>query len=153
MAIQIREAAPEDWPAVAALLAQLGRPDARGTAEEQRHRDLFISYLAQPESVALVAEDEDGVVGFVNVDYRARLNYDRPQGWIPELIVSEQKRGSAIGTALLARAEEIARSHGCWGLALESANWRTDAHRFYKNRGWEQDALAFNKNFEMWVTP
>ena len=148
MEVTIREATRADWPAVAALLAQLGRPNVRNTADEERHRQGYISYLANPEHVALVAERANEVVGFVNVEYRYRLNHTPPQAWIPELIVSDQHRGARVGRALLARAEKLARAHGCWGIALESANWRTDAHRFYRGQGWEQGSQAFYKTFE-----
>ena len=40
--VKVREARAEDWPAVKSLLADLGRPDVRGTAEEERARDLFL---------------------------------------------------------------------------------------------------------------
>ena len=140
----IRDATPEDWPAVAALLAELGRPDVRGEGEE-RYRRLFLDYLDRADTDALVAEDEAGVVGFVNLEYRHRLNRGTPEAWIPELIVAAPARRRGVGAALLGRAEALARERGCWAISLESANWRTDAHRFYVREGWIDDAKAFDK--------
>lgn len=142
----IREAVAADWPGVAAVLAELGRPDVRGASSEECHRSLFASYLERGDLDAFVAEDGSRILGFVNVEYRARLNYDRPQGWVAELIVTEEVRGAGVGKELLARAEEAARARGCWGLALESATWRQDAHRFYEREGWEHVARAFTKD-------
>lgn len=141
----VRDAAASDWPAVADLLGQLGRPVARDAGEQQVHERLFREYLERDDAVALVAAEGDDVVGFVNVELRPRLNFEAPQGWVAELVVAEERRGAGIGKVLLDRAEEVARERGCWGLALESANWRRDAHRFYTQRGWEQTALAFTK--------
>ena len=129
---------------MASLLAELGRPDVRGE-DEDRYRELFVEYLRRPDADALVAERDGSVVGFVNVEFRERLNYDTPQGWIPELIVAEGERSRGAGAALLSRAEELARDRGCWSMALESANRRTDAHRFYLREGWTDVAKAFGK--------
>ena len=142
----VRGAVAADWPGVAAVLAELGRPDVRGTSSEGRHRSLFASYLTRDDLDAFVAEGGNQILGFVNVEYRARLNHDRRQGWIAELIVTEGARGAGVGKELLARAEEAARARGCWGLALESATWREDAHRFYEREGWEHVAKAFTKD-------
>jgi GNAT superfamily N-acetyltransferase len=142
--MEVRDAAAGDWPAVAALLAELGRPDVRGKGEAA-HRDAFLRYLDRPDTEALVAATGGRVVGFINVEYRERLNYDTPQAWVPELIVSEAERSKGAGGALLRRAEELAKQRGCWSFTLESANWRADAHRFYVREGLADAAKAFHK--------
>ena len=125
--VEVREARAEDWPAVESLLADLGRPDVRGTPEEERARDLFLGYLERTDTIALVAEDEGGVIGFCDVEFRPRLNFTTQQAWIPDLIVAEDARGRGAGAALLQRAEQLARERDCWSITLESANWRTRA--------------------------
>ncbi len=144
--MRIRDATAEDWPRVAALLAELGRPDVLGTDEENAARAVFERYLAREDSRALVAEVDGRVVGFVDMDLRNRLNFTTPQAWIPDLIVAEGGRSAGVGAALLARAEEIARAEGCWSMSLESANWRERAHAFYAREGWTDAAHAFTKN-------
>jgi GNAT superfamily N-acetyltransferase len=143
--IVVREALPEDWPAVAALLAELGRPEALGTALEDDLRDVYERYLAHPDTVALVAEVDGRVLGFCDVEFRTRLNFAEPQAWIPDLVVAEGERSRGAGRALLARAEEIARDRGCWGMSLESATWRERAHAFYVREGWTDSGKAFTK--------
>ena len=145
MGLSIRKATSSDWPGVSALLAELGRPDARGTPDEERHRALFDSYLERNDVDAFVAEEEGQILGFVNVEYRERLNRTTTEAWVPELVVAEAKRSAGVGKRLLAEAERVAREHGCWGIALESATWRRDAHRFYEREGWEDAAKAFIK--------
>lgn len=141
----IREARPEDWPAVAELLAQLGRPDVRGTGEERAAREVFERYLDRPDAVLLVAEDDGAVLGLLDMEYRVRLNFTTPQAWIPDLVVDEGSRSAGVGGALLARAEELARDRGCWGLTLESATWRERAHAFYVREGWADTGKSFSK--------
>lgn len=143
----IRGANADDWQAVASLLAELGRPDVLGTDEEADAREVFRSYVRRPDVVTLVAEENGRVVGFLDMEYRARLNFIAPQAWIPDLIVEEKARSLGIGHALLERAEELARDRGCWGMSLESATWRDRAHAFYVREGWQDTGRAFTKVF------
>ena len=119
--MEIREARASDWPAVAALLAELGRPDVRGHDDEDEHRRAFEAYLERPDAVAFVAEEDGRVVGFVDLEFRQRLNFRTPQAWIPDLVVAEHSRSRGAGAALLAAAEQLARERGCFALSLESA--------------------------------
>lgn len=141
----IREARAEDWPAVAELLAQLGRPDVRRTDEELAAREVFERYLDRADAVLLVAEEEGRVVGLLDMEYRARLNFTSPQAWIPDLVVDEDARSAGVGRALMTRAEELARERGCWGMTLESATWRERAHAFYVREGWGDTGKSFSK--------
>ena len=141
----VRDATPEDWPAVEALLAELGRPDVRGTPQEEAAHKLFLGHLGRDDTEALVAEEDGRVVGFVDMEYRPRLNFQTPQAWIPDLIVTENGRSRGAGAALLARCDELARGRDCWSLSLESANWRDRAHAFYRREGLEDAAKSFSK--------
>jgi GNAT superfamily N-acetyltransferase len=143
--VTVREARGEDWEEVAALLAELGRPEALGTDREPALRQVFERYLSRPDVVALVAEVHGTVMGFVDLEFRTRLNFEAPQAWIPDLVVAEAERSRGAGRALLARAEELARERGCWGISLESATWRTRAHAFYLREGWKDTGRAFSK--------
>jgi GNAT superfamily N-acetyltransferase len=143
--MEVREAQPDDWLAVAALLAELGRPDVLATPDPDRHRIAYEEYLERPDTVALVAEDEGGILGFVDMEYRDRLNFSSPQAWIPDLIVTERARSGGVGKALLGACEERARTRGCFAVSLESANWRERAHAFYKREGMEHVSASFAK--------
>jgi GNAT superfamily N-acetyltransferase len=143
--VWIREARAGDWPEVAPLLAQLGRPDVRDTDEEEPAREAFERYLDRADVAAFVAERDGRVVGFINLEMRTRLNFTTPDAWIPEFIVSEDARSEGVGAALLQRCEEEARARGCWSLSLESANWRERAHAFYEREGLTDAAKAFVK--------
>jgi len=143
--VRVREATVEDWPAVAALLAALGRPEALGTPEEEDLRRVFLEYLRRDDVAALVAEEDGRVVGFCDLELRARLNFTEPQAWIPDLVVAEEFRSRGAGAALLRRAEEIARERGAWGMSLESATWRERAHSFYEREGWSYSGKSFTK--------
>ncbi len=134
-----------DWAPVAALLAELGRPDVRGRDDEETHRLSFDAYLGRPDTVALVAVEGNEVIGFVDLEFRQRLNFGVPEAWIPDLVVAEGARSRGAGKALLAEAEERARARGCFALELESAVWREQAHAFYLREGMTHSGAAFTK--------
>jgi GNAT superfamily N-acetyltransferase len=144
--METRGARASDWPAVSALLAELGRPDVRGRDDEESHRERFERYLTRPDAAALVAVDGELLIGFVNVEFRPRLNFRASQAWVPELIVSEGARSRGAGKALLDAVEELARARGCFALTLESAVWRTRAHAFYEREGLSRVAGSFAKS-------
>jgi GNAT superfamily N-acetyltransferase len=143
--MDVREARREDWPAVAALLGELGRPDVLDSDEEEGAEQVFLEYLERQDAVALVVEDGGHVVGFCDLEFRPRLNFLQPQAWIPDLIVSEANRSRGAGAALLKRAEELAVERNCWSMTLESATWRDRAHAFYVREGWSDSAKSFTK--------
>ena len=133
----VRLARPEDWPAVAGLLVELGRGVAEGTSDDPTHRLAFAGHIRQIEHVTLVACDRDGdIVGVIDTEYHQRLGDHRPQARVNDLVVAERARGSGVGSALLARAEELARKRGCFRMALVTATWREEAIGFYGNAGW-----------------
>jgi GNAT superfamily N-acetyltransferase len=144
MTQQVREARAEDWPGVARLLAELGRP-APSPGEEEAFRDVFVAYLGRNDAIALVAVEDDEIVGFLDLEFRRRINFIAEQAWIPDLVVTERRRSAGVGRALLSEAERIARERGCWGMSLESATWRERAHAFYIREGWSDTGKAFNK--------
>ena len=79
---------------------------------------------------------EDGVpAGFVSLEFRQPFFTLTPQGWIPDLIVTEGARGRRIGAALLDAAFEEALRRRVYAVALESGHQRAVAHRLYLAAG------------------
>jgi GNAT superfamily N-acetyltransferase len=149
MRVRVRQAVAADWPFVAGLLVELGRPDARAMPDQgEAGRRAFERYLRQRDVVAFVAETAGSVVGFIDLELRTWMSIPGIQAWIPDLIVTERARGRGVGSALLSRAEEFARAKRCRGMALESGNWREGAHAFYASHGWTPVAQHFQKAFD-----
>lgn len=92
--------------------------------------------LSPDHRITLVAERDGGVVGFVDVHLDAQSDTDVMQStwsfaYVAELAVAENVRGSGVGRALLAAAEEWAKERGAQYVFLQvlAANHR--AVRFY----------------------
>jgi GNAT superfamily N-acetyltransferase len=142
----IRAATVEDWPAIAGLLVELGRDVSPSAASNPSYVIRFGGHLALRETRTLVAEEPGGrVLGFIDVEFRQRLGHPRPQAWINDLVVTETVRGQGVGTALLERAEELARRRGCFRMSLETSAWRVDTRRFYERKGWTDFGTWFVK--------
>jgi GNAT superfamily N-acetyltransferase len=95
----------------------------------------------------LVAELDGEVVGVCQV--MVFPHFQHAGGWCCELesvYVRADRRGEGVGGALLARAEALARTNGCYRIQLTSRNVRTDAHRFYAAHGFEATSQGFKKS-------
>jgi GNAT superfamily N-acetyltransferase len=142
----IRPATVEDWPHVAGLLIELGRDVSPSAATNPSYVIRFGGHLALHEVRTLVAEEPGGrVLGFLDMEFRQRLGHPRPQAWVNDLVVTEPERGKGVGTALLARAEQLASKRGCFRMSLETSGWREATHRFYEREGWRDHGTWFVK--------
>ena len=81
-----------------------------------------------PGDVVLVAEADQGLVGFAAV-------WCRPDPFIDNLHVSQAVRSGGIGTALMRAAAERLMSHGHSTAYLWVFESNTDAIRFYERLG------------------
>lgn len=151
--VAVRFARPEDWPAVAGLLVELGRGVAEGTAEDPTHRLQFAGHLRRLESVTLVATRDDAVVGVVDMEYHQRLGDHRPQARVHDIVVTEGARGLGVGALLLRAAEDLARKRGCFRMTLVTAGWREATIAFYAKEGWSDYGRWFVKPLTADVTP
>jgi GNAT superfamily N-acetyltransferase len=151
--VTVRLAVPEDWPAVAGLLVELGRGVAEGTAHDPTHQLQFAGHIRRIDDVTLVAEVDGDVLGVIDMEYHQRLGDHRPQARVNDLVVTTRARGSGAGHALVSRAEELARRRGCFRMALVTAGWRTDTIAFYERQGWQNYGEWFVKPLTDDVAP
>jgi GNAT superfamily N-acetyltransferase len=143
--MNVRSAVPQDFDAVTALLARLGRAPVTDETRD-RCREVYAAQLSDPAVDHLVAEDEGGqIVGFCSLHFRSRLNHATPQAWVPDLFVLESVRRQGIGGALLEEAEARSIRRGCWEITLESAYQRAEAHQLYATFGMRDAGKFFRK--------
>jgi GNAT superfamily N-acetyltransferase len=127
----VRIAALGDEPRIAALAAQLGYPSGAQQVLSRLKR-----IQSDPTHRVYVADlPETGVAGWIHfflykvVESDLRLE-------IAALVVDETCRVRGVGKALMARAEEWAREHGCQAVSLRSNVVRQEAHEFYQGLGY-----------------
>lgn len=127
-------AADEDFAAVTALLAELGRP---APTEEKLPalRRTYDLHVGRVDTASMLAELDGTPVGFISLEFRNRLGASDPEAWIPDLLVTEAARGRDIGAALLNAAFAEAEARGASAVKLESGSQRLVAHQLYRAAG------------------
>ncbi len=143
----IRDGTDADVPVILGLLYDLGRPKPQEDADVDLFRKRLMGYIMDPDKYVLVAEIDDvKIVGMMSMILLPRLNQKTPEMYIPEMVVLPEYRGMGIGEKLVDKCAHIAGKKECHRMRLESGNQRTDAHGFYKNLGFKQSALFFERN-------
>lgn len=127
----IREAAPQDAPAIAVLIATLG------------YKVSETDVRARLANAGALVADEDGVVGVITTSVMTVLHRPKPVGRISMLVVAEACRGAGIGAALVAEAEKRLAARGCGLVEVTSNRKRERAHTFYERLGYERTSWRF----------
>jgi len=78
---------------------------------------------------ALAAYEDEGIVGAAVFKIEAGL------GKLSQIITAGHHREHGIGSALLARVEEVCRREGCHKIGLKTY-LNSQAQRFYENQGY-----------------
>ena len=90
----------------------------------------------------------DGIaVSFIGFRYLQYL-YNGKHIYIDDLSTLPDYRGKGYGAKLLQHVENIAISKGYKVVTLDSGHQRTDAHRFYLNKGFNIVAYHFSKKIK-----
>ncbi len=154
MPIKIREAREEDLDEIVDMWARLAFDhqemmegydlcyDAR-----ENWREFVEDGLDKNVMNTFIAEDEDELIGFLNVVIRERLDIfeERYMGMILDVFVKEKWRAKGIGTSLTKRAEEWIKMKGVNIAVLTVSPQNSKAADFWKNRGYDTYLLKKRK--------
>jgi GNAT superfamily N-acetyltransferase len=91
--------------------------------------------LARGERALIVAEDAQGIVGTAQAVWAGPENQPH-RADIAKMLVHRRARRSGVGAAVLAAAEDAARTAGKTLLVLDTAS--ADAERLYERGGWQR---------------
>ena len=134
--MRVWRAAPEEAPAVAALLAafrdHLGydQPtDASMLASVER-------IIGRDDSEYLLAGDDEPV-GVVQVRYRWSVWWGAEDCWLEDLYVSDQARGRGVGRALTQAVIDRAAARGCRRVELDVNSENPAAMALYRSLGFD----------------
>ena len=122
---EVHDATAADAPRVAALLTELGYPADPGTVARR-----FDGLTAAD---ALLIND-DGLIALHRIP---RIAEGGAFARITALVVAREARGRGVARALLAAAEDVARTWGCDLLEVSCGRRpeRDQAHAFYRAAG------------------
>lgn len=125
----IRPAAPEDAPAVASLVRELGYP-----ADPAPIREHIESLRKNGDALILVAIHDSIVAGCIQAHAYVALEAGL-QVEIVGLVVSSQHRRTGTGRALVAQVERWADDRTARAVVVRSNILREESHRFYLSAG------------------
>jgi len=136
----IRPAAEVDLPALLTLLSELGHPLSPSELAGR-----LSAVTSKPDAAVFVAEVADDVCGFIALQIGDFLHLPEPCGQITAMVVSSERRGQGIGSALLNHAEAWFSERGVRRIMVLTASYREGAHRFYAARGYQMTGYRFVK--------
>jgi GNAT superfamily N-acetyltransferase len=148
----MRAAAPDDLPAIVAMLAD----DIKGAAREDASLPLDAGYVtafeaiaADPKMLLAVAELDGRVVGTVQLAALPGLSRKgATRGSIEAVRIVSDLRGQGLGAELIDWAVGWCRAAGCGMVQLTTQRDRIDAHRFYERLGWERSHLGYKLHLD-----
>ena len=142
--MNVRRASQGDLDALLRLYVQLS--PANAGADAARAAEQLEVIARNPGVTLLVAEDGSSVVGTITLVLVPNLTHNaRPWAQIENMVVEEAARGGGVGRQLLEACLTLARDAGCYKVQLQSANQRTDAHRFYARLDFVDSSAGFRK--------
>ncbi|MEU0278232.1 GNAT family N-acetyltransferase [Streptomyces sp. NPDC088147] len=143
--LNIRPAAPDDIPAIVAMLAD----DPLGAQRESLddltpYTEAYERLARDPNQHVVVAERDGRVIGTLQLTIIPGLSRRGATRSIIEAVrVHADERGSGLGTRFIEWAVDESRRQGCQLVQLTSDASRTDAHRFYERLGFTASHVGF----------
>jgi len=135
MEFTIRPAGEEDMSQVLRLIKELAVYENEGDAVEISVDDLIRDgFGSEKRFHCFVGETSGKVVGMAMV-------YNRYSTWkgltlhLEDFVVTEQMRGSGLGSALMAEAVKYGKKMGAKRISWEVLDWNEPAIRFYEAMG------------------
>ena len=135
MSFIIREGKSKDMPAVLKLIKELAHFEKEADAVEVTIEKLTNDGFGEfPLFKTFVAEMDNEIVGMA-LFYPRYSTWKGPTIHLEDLIVTEEKRGYKIGSALYTKVIEYGYKKGVKRIEWVVLDWNTPAIDFYKKTG------------------
>lgn len=132
----VREARESDLDRIRQLIVDLASYERAAQEVKTTTEQLRVALFGpQPAAYALVAEDDNQVVGFA-LYFRNFSTWEGVHGiYLEDLYVMPEYRGSGLGRALLTSLAELAVERGYARLEWAVLDWNQPAIDFYRSLG------------------
>ena len=152
MSVRVRSAVSEDGETIMALMPRLASfdvPKSRNPVDLWRSdAAMFQRWLdgeAAERFVHVAVDDAQKVLGFTMVSLRPELLSHAPSAHLEAIAVGDGAEGMGVGRALLAAAENEAKSQGAKTMTLHVFASNTRAREFYEQSGYDGELLRYIK--------
>lgn len=140
---KISPAALRDVPQLADLLNLLFTQEADFKPDRQKQeRGLRLIIESAHIGLILAAREGEKVVGMVSLLFTISTAEGGPACWLEDMVVRPDRRGTGLGSRLLQKAIDHARSHGCSRITLLTDQMNAGAIRFYGRHGFVESAMT-----------
>lgn len=140
----IRQATPEDLPAIVALLADDDLGKTREAPGDPCYAEAFAAIAADPNQFLAVVDDGGTVVGCLQLSFIPGLSLKGMwRGQIESVRIATARRGQGLGHLMIDWAIAECRRRGCGLVQLTMNKSRKDSHRFYESLGFEATHEGF----------
>ena len=138
--MKIRNATYHDAPAIKILLEALGY---------KTNTILLIGQLenlfGQKDHQVIVFELDNVAVGFISVHFLPQLGFGGEVAIISYLSVDETFKDKGIAAALEDYVTRLAFNRNCDRIQVHCSDWRTPAHKFYEQQGYQKYPQYYTK--------
>jgi len=141
--LRIREAGPDDAPAIVALEQELA---ATGGWHSPVSEEYARAYVAAPGCGVLLAEVEGRVCGLLSYTVRPNLFHAGDTGLVEELVVHAPDRGRGVGHALMDAFLQTMVARGCVEVSVSTMPDNERAQAFYRAHGFVDEALFLERH-------
>jgi len=135
MTFSIRQATKNDMPRVLELINELAVFEKEPDAVEVTVVDLEKGAFENPKQFVCFVATYDGIVEGIALVYNRFSTWKGPILHLEDLIVSQNKRGTGLGTALLDEVVKYGHSLGVKRISWEVIDWNEPAITFYEKKG------------------
>ena len=151
MVIFIRKATENDYAFIDKLFCSIAAQHVKvyphiftDIAGKHYNKKYFFDMIAEKNGNLFVAEVDGECAGFVECYERVFEYREKPIMFISELAVLPKFRNLGVGTKLIEKVAELAKSHDCFSLELNVYNGNS-AVEFYEKQGFTVQKLTLEK--------
>ncbi len=152
--MEIRKAEQSDIDSLLHLNHQIGIMHFENAPEafvqpSAAEKEFLLNALSDSSRLFLVAEVAGAVVGFVTatvtINEAIPFLVNSPVCRVGTIVVGENSRASGIGSQLMSKCAEWAKSEGAKQIRLEVMSFNDNAQKFYQKLGFEELSKTFWK--------
>lgn len=149
--VNIRKAVPDDAEAMAIILREIGWSEKRNSLPIQEVSEPIrglINYAiknSDAHTIYVAVEDNDNVMGFINVHWVPFIMLGSYEGYISDVFVSPGAGGKGAGSFLVKTVMEEGKERGCMRLMVTNGKEKPSYRKgFYKKLGWTERPKVAN---------
>ncbi|MBR9913575.1 MAG: GNAT family N-acetyltransferase [Algicola sp.] len=135
MTFSIRKATQNDMPRVLELIVELAIFEKEPNAVEVSVADLIKAGFQEPKAFTCFVAEQDGKVEGMALVYHRFSTWKGKVLHLEDLVVSQEQRGSGMGTALLDEVVNYGKELGVKRISWEVLDWNDSAIEFYEKKG------------------